>query len=92
MNVPTFTHTQVSDKDGSYSSEAQHYNDVLNQQMQDNLSEDGIVMPSRSTDEIEYIVNPANANKRPDGTMWYDATTNEMKALINGEIKVFTMT
>lgn len=91
MNVPPYDHRKAVNDEGDYSDEAQHYNDVLNQQMQMNLSNDGFVIPSRSASDISYISDPANGNARGNGTMWYDSTNNQFVALINGKLKTFMM-
>lgn len=59
------------------------YQDDLNQEMQANLSDDGWVQPSQTTDNITSL-----AAGMPNGTFWYDTDTNEMKVLVNGVVKV----
>lgn len=84
MNVPAFDHIKITDLDGTYSQEAQHYNDVLNQQLQENLSNDGYVIPPRTLEEIQSIINPSNSNPKGPGTVWYDVTNNKLIVNIAG--------
>lgn len=93
MRIPTVIKQQVVDlKTGEATVAAQQFNDNLNQQMQQCLSDDGFVIPSRTTTDITNIANPSNLNSRPNGTMWYDSTTDEFKGKVNGVVKVFTLT
>lgn len=69
MRVPTYTAEM----------DQQLYHDVLNQQLQQNVSQDGFVMPSRTTADIAAIASPDNTNGRPDGAMWYD---QDLKKLV----------
>lgn len=92
MIIPTFSGLKIVDKEGVCTSEFQQYNDQLNLQMQINLSNDGMIIPSQSTTNIDNFSNPDNPNVKPNGTIWYDTTTNQFKGLINGVVKVFTLT
>lgn len=92
MIIPTLLKNRFIDKEGFLTSEAQEYQDQLNIQMQKNLSDDGLVIPSKTTDEINHIADPTTENFRPNGTMWYDSTTNQFKGKINGLVKIFTLT
>lgn len=91
MKIPTFIKHPFVDKQGNLTPEMQLYNDELNVQMQNSLSDDGIVIPSRTTADINYIASNTNANARPDGTLWYDTDTNELKAKVNGAVRVIQL-
>lgn len=62
------------------------YQDDLNQEMQKNLSDNGWVAPSQNTTTITDL-----APNQPDGTFWYDNTTNEVKWKINGTVRVMAL-
>lgn len=59
------------------------YNDQLNQALQDSISDNGFVMPSQPTSSIVNL-----SGMMPNGTIWYDQDTNELKANVNGSIVV----
>jgi hypothetical protein len=89
MIIPTFSKHKVADESGDYTPEASLYQDILNQQMQICLSDDGWQVPALDTDTINQFADPANANARLPGCIWYDQTTNELKVLIAaGIIKI----
>ena len=88
MQIPTFYKYKYVDAKGELTPDAEYYIDLLNIQMQKNLSDDGFVVPSRTTVDINTIADPTNENTRPDGTLWYDTDLNELKVKINGIVKV----
>jgi hypothetical protein len=90
MNIPTFTHQKFVEDDGTLSAPVHTMFDVFFQQAQDNLSNDGLVVPSLPTSTINYIASPSNQNSKPNGTLWYDSETNQLKVKINGLVKVVT--
>lgn len=90
MNVPTFTKQKFVDEDGNLSAPIAQMLDVFFQQAQENLSNDGIVIPSKTTSDINYIFSASNQNSKPDGTILYDSQTNQLKVRINGVVKVIT--
>lgn len=59
----------------------------LFQEMQGNLSDQGIQSPRQPTATINQLTDPDHGGKT-----YYDTDTNEMKVNINGVIKVFTVT
>jgi hypothetical protein len=73
-NIPTY----LTGLEGS-----ELYNDQLNQSLQDSISDDGFVMPSQPTSSIVTL-----SGMMPNGTIWYDQTTHELKARVNGSIVV----
>lgn len=92
MKIPTFTDQVVVEEDGHASDYLRQFVDVLTQQMQLSLSNDGFVMPSQTTTDIKNISNPSNPNARGNGTIWYDTTLNKYVGKENGTLVVFTTT
>lgn len=88
MKIPPFTRQVFTEKSGFLSSPFQYFFDVLVQQMQENLSDDGLVVPSLTTQEINDVADPTNDNSMPNGTLWYDTDTNELKLKKNGVVVV----
>jgi hypothetical protein len=88
MKVPTFTKQKFVEEDGNLAPPMDQMLDVFFQQAQENLSNDGFVIPAQTTDTINYILSPSNQNSKPDGTLLYDSQTNELKVRINGVVKV----
>ena len=91
MKIPTFNVMQFVDDGGYLTSQMQLYYDQLNVQLQNNLSDDGFVIPSLTTTQINSIADPNNANGRPDGSIWYDSQTKQFKGKVDGVVKVFQM-
>lgn len=73
-NIPSY----VSGQESSWL-----YNDQLNQSLQESISDNGFVVPSQPTSSIVNL-----SGMMPNGTIWYDETTNELKANVNGSIVV----
>lgn len=80
------------DKDGYFTPEAHQFFDVLFQQMQNNLSNEGIVIPSLTANQISNINNPLNPNRKPPGTTYYNADNHLLQANINGTVKTILTT
>ena len=59
------------------------YQDELNRNMQTSLSDNGWEIPQQTTANITTI-----ESGKPDGTLWYDTDTNEIKAKVNGTVQV----
>lgn len=59
------------------------YDTQLNQSLQAGVSDNGYVMPSQSTSSITTL-----SGQMPNGTIWYDSDTNQLKARINGAVLV----
>lgn len=93
MKIPTLVMQQVVDlKTGEHTADYQQYQDNLNQQMQKDLSDDGFVIPVRTTDEIQNIADPSSLNSKPDGTIWYSSTDNKYIGKENGVLVIFSTT
>ncbi len=91
MTIPTFTQHKATDREGAYTRDAQEYNDQLNQYLQENVSEDGFVMPNRTTVDINQIADPTNPNTLSNGTVWYDTNTNELKVKVNNVVRIIQL-
>lgn len=76
MNIPQYTSSQDDEL----------YNDQLSQALVSGLSDNGFTTPQQTTSGIASL-----SSTMPNGTMWYDTDTNEMKALIDGAIKTITV-
>lgn len=85
--IPTFTRQQVVDKDGYFTSSMHQFFDVLTVQLQNNISNDGLVVPSLGTTAISNVTAPTNDNAKGPGTLFYDHDTHDLKVNINGTVK-----
>lgn len=83
MIIPTFINVQYTEDDGFLTPAMQLYNDELNQTMQNGLSNNGWTVPQLTTAQITQI-----ATQMPNGTLWYDTDTNQLKGKINGAVTV----
>lgn len=80
MNTPTWIRKKIVDSDGVPTNEYDNYWSTLNTQMQLNLSDDGIAIPSRTTQEIDQIFQSSSVNtQKPQNLMLFDKETNELK-------------
>lgn len=59
------------------------YQDELNQTLQDALSDNGWKIPNQTTANITQI-----APTMPNGTIWYDSDTNQLKYIKSGVVTV----
>jgi hypothetical protein len=59
------------------------YNDQMNQALQGSISDNGFVVPSQDSSTIVNL-----SGVMPNGTIWYDSQTNELKARVNGSVVV----
>jgi hypothetical protein len=92
MKVPNFARIKAVDKEGNFTDEIHNFFDVLLQQMQGNLSDEGIVFPPLSQSDINKIVSSKNPNKKGNATTFFNSDTNQLQILINGVVKTFTVT
>lgn len=81
MKIPTFINVKYVQNDGYLTSEMQLYQDELNQALQNGLSNNGWTVPQLKTTEITQI-----APSMPNGTLWYDTDTNQLKGKINNVV------
>lgn len=78
MNVPNFIHDKFVDENGYLTDGWRLFFNQLINEMNENLSQEGIVMPSQTTDNADIIKTDAL-----NGTILYDSTTNELKVRLN---------
>jgi hypothetical protein len=88
MNIPPFTRQKFVDIEGNLTAPMQQVFDVFFQQAQINISDDGLVAPARTTVDINNIASPSNQNAKPNGTIFFDSDTGELKVKLNNTIKV----
>lgn len=87
MRVPVFADVKYFDKDGGLTDEALLYQEELNQVMQNNLSDNGWVIPSLTATQVVAI-----SSSMPNGTLWLDTTNNVLVVKINGSLEKITTT
>lgn len=89
MNIPNFEDVPVIVKKGDdyfWSDEWRFIMQQLFQTLQQYAGNEGLVPPSQKTTDIT-VIQPHAQN----GTIIYDQTTNQLKGLIAGVFKVFTL-
>lgn len=93
MIVPTMIKSQFVDKDGFLTDEAKNLMEQLLQNMQQNLSNEGVVVPSQSAANIAIIQNGTDALGNQialKGTLIFD--TSEVNGgsgpAPNGQLKI----
>lgn len=77
-NIPVYSNSNNMD----------YYNVNLNQALQDSVSNNGFVVPTQSTQDIETLSEEPTDGAR----ILLDSETSELKVIINGVIKTFTLT
>lgn len=88
MNFDPFFNIQfVKLTDGLLTDDYQVYLDGFFSTINAGLSDDGWTLPQQPTATITSL-----STIMPNGTMWYDSTTDEFKVLIGGVVKVVTVT
>ena len=87
MNVPTFSYDKVIEKDGNWSLIWLQIITQLLQQLQANFSNEGLVIPQQSTDNITTI-----AANYPNGTLFYNSSTGHVQVIVGGVVKTVTVT
>lgn len=63
------------------------YQDELNQALQGSLSNNGWTVPILTTSEIAAV-----AGDMPNGTIWTDSDTGELKVKLGDMVRVITVT
>ncbi|NTU69256.1 hypothetical protein HGB13_00285 [bacterium] len=87
MKIPLFFDTEFVDiKTGRLTPFGRNLINQLLDQLQKNASDEGIVMPSLSSDNI------VNLSKSVDGTIVYDSTNNVYKGKQNGVFRTIQTT
>lgn len=70
MNIPNFFRYIWTRKDGQLTEEAALYMDSVNQTLQDNLSDNGWVVPTITQADLATLQGDPNT-AMPNGTIWY---------------------
>lgn len=83
MLIPNFLDSKVIEEDGTLTNTWKQILSSLFAQLQRSISEEGVQIPSQSTENINKISGTDTI-----GRLLYDSTTNELKININGEFKV----
>ena len=83
MKVPGFLNMQFVQEDGLLTPEMGRYNENLNREMQNALSDNGWTVPQQTTANITTI-----APSMPNGTIWYatDGAPACMVAKVSGSL------
>lgn len=87
MRIPVFADVKYFDKDGGLTDQALLYQEELNQAMQNNLSDNGWVIPSLTATQVTTI-----QSQMPNGTIWLETTNNVLVVKINGSLEKITTT
>lgn len=89
MNIPNIPVAKLIDDNGNLNEIWHNFFFQLLQLMQQNLSDEGFLIPQLSTTDIAKLTDPS---KTPNGTMVYDSTTDDFKGMKGGVFKTFTLT
>ncbi len=87
MFIPTFSDVMYVKPDGYLTPDMQIYNDILNQSLQNALSDNGWTLPQITAANL-ILVEP----DQPNGTMWYESDAHEVVIKINGALRKVTTT
>lgn len=89
MNIPTYIALQSVDENLFPTADQQAYDSLLNDTLQDGLSDDGWTLPQVTHTQVTNL-----ASLMPDGTMWYvtDASPPQMVVKIDGSLRKVTTT
>lgn len=79
MNIPNFIDTKIVDENGKLTNEFRQFFSQLIDQLQYNLSDEGYIIPSQNTVNINKL-NASNV----DNILLIDNDTNELKIKIGG--------
>lgn len=83
MKLPNLTFGPICDNNFNVSTEWAQYFSQTTQQIQENFSDNGVVLPKQTSANISLLSGSSNI-----GLMVYDSDTNEFKININGTWKV----
>jgi len=90
MIVPAFLNNTFVDKNGDLTPGWSFLLNQLFNDMQTNISNEGFVIPSQTTANINRLA--ATGSKILNGTMLYDSDLNVLKVFKNGVFKTITTT
>lgn len=99
-SIPNYVQEKLVDENGFLTPAWSNWFQQMITYMQNNLSQEGMVTPSLTTDEITEITAQDNAatgaagglTPKYHGALMYDETTDQLKVNINGTIKTVTVT
>lgn len=92
MNIPNLPVGKIVDEDGMPTDQELTFRQNLVSELQDNASDEGLVIPTQSTTNITNIQNHTIPNPADPmnpiytcqfGTFLYDSNTNEIKVAID---------
>jgi len=86
MKIPLIGNVKLVDKDGYATDEMKAWISELQTSMGQSLSDEGLAVPSQSTDNINYINSKTGFNM-----IWYDKDTSDYKVNVNGVVKKITV-
>lgn len=84
MKIPNFINNKFVDENGMLTETWRMILNILFDQMQKNVSEEGFVIPSMTEENIALLINSVN------GTLIYDKTNNLLKIKENGIFKTIS--
>jgi len=87
MFIPAFLNVKYINDTGFLSDDARSYEDLLNQALQNGLSDNGWTLPQITAANL-VAVEP----DMPNGTVWYESDANEVVIKINGALRKVTTT
>lgn len=80
MNIPNFLNSRIVDKEGYLTPEWSNLLQQLFTELQSNVSNEGYVVPSRETADINKLT-------AKNGAFLYDSEAHAAKVIVNGAVK-----
>jgi hypothetical protein len=87
MFIPVFNNVKYVDENGFLTDEMRGYEDLLNQSLQNGLSDNGWTLPQITAANLTSI-----SSSMPNGTAWYETDAHEVVIKINGALRKVTTT
>jgi hypothetical protein len=88
MNIPPFLKQQYINLDTGYLTDPVHfYHEQVNQQLQFNYSDSGLIVPSLNSQTISHVSNSDTLNSKPNGTFFHNEETGKMQVKLGGTVK-----
>lgn len=84
MLIPSYVNSKIVDDNGVLLPEWQQLITQLLTELQNNLSNEGYVLPRLPTNDINYLGSTPETLEKSIGAMIYDSITNEFKVNLNG--------
>lgn len=88
MLIPSYVNSKIVDENGYLLPEWQQLFTQLITELQNNLSNEGYVLPRLPTSDINYLGSTPETLQKSIGAMIYDSTTDEFKVNLNGVWRV----